>query len=139
MTYFLGLSVLVFLVGAFVSGGLPTLFLSLIMSSVSEGYSASWVSGLIPARCTRRSTVLFGMPNFRAISDNVRPVITCIIGNITQYINSLNYATITKQPYSKTVKYFLLRASRYLTNCLFQSTLAGRATPRGFLSTGVVR
>jgi len=57
--------------------GLPR-FASLILSMVSSGYKASCVSGLMPARCTRRSTVRCGKPKAFAISVRVSPSIHII-------------------------------------------------------------
>lgn len=94
MSYFLGFFFSLLLASGSALGGLPTLFLSLIASSVSGGYSASRVSGLMPALCMRRSIVLCGTPSSRAISVNVNPVIATIIGIISENVNRLNRATV---------------------------------------------
>jgi hypothetical protein len=56
-------------------GGLPIL-ISLIISSVSEGYTAWRVMGFMPALCMRASTVLKGKPKASHISLIVKPSMT---------------------------------------------------------------
>jgi hypothetical protein len=97
MSYFYALGFLGLLSLCSIFGGLPTLFLHLIASSVSGGYRASCVRAFIPALCIRRSIVLCATPSSSAISVSVQPVIAFIIGILSDFVNSLNHQTITIQ------------------------------------------
>lgn len=76
---------------AFALGGRPILT-SRIISVVPRGYSASLLNGLMPALCTRLSTVLCGKPSSFAISVKVSPSIHFIIGNHIRFLKMFEYS-----------------------------------------------
>jgi len=118
--------------------GLPILT-SLIFSSVSAGYMASLLIGLIPARCIRRSTVRCGMFNLSAISVSVNPFISFIIGyfiifhKMFEYTDTLlNECKVKIENIFKKVCYLF---KHILTKCLNYATLYNIRRLRAALNT----
>jgi hypothetical protein len=95
-------------------GGLPILIF-LIISSVSGGYIAWRVMGLMPALCIRASTVLKGKFKASHISLIVKPSISSISVIYRKYlIIARIFLHYTKQVLSKNKKYFEKSARIFL-------------------------
>ena len=91
--------------GSAVFLGRPTGATSRIFSTVSWGYIASFVIGLIPAFSMRFLTLSYDIPRIFAISLAVSPSIIFIIGNYTTKLEKIHkYVNFTIHNISKNIK-----------------------------------
>jgi hypothetical protein len=104
-------------------GGRP-IFTSLILSNVSDGYTASFVSGFMPALWIRRSTVRGGILSFLAISVIVMPSMLPLSTNLAH--SKVFEQQDTIHLLSKIVKNFeksVFFVQTLFTKCLKYATL----------------